>query len=323
MSFEITLWDVGQGDCSTIRLPNGEYVIIDTGAIGSPVVDWIDRFRPMIHAIVLTHNDSDHAGSLASILDLCPERIRTVYMLRDRDSNDPKFANLFRLACEREKKGLRLLRLEVGAYIWRSGTGDTELYVRHPSMSGNENASTPNNTSGIITLSAGGRIRFIWAGDCSVPRVRRCCGAAQPDVLIGPHHGGPRRAQDLSSIRALQELSPKNVYISVGTGNGHGHPYPAYIKQLEISGCDVRCSQLTPQCCEKRSAAGGAIFPSHMLLGLPPPRRGTSCRGPTRYVLDGDALATDQLDSLHQEKITQLGNAMCLNFRRLRTDKSA
>jgi beta-lactamase superfamily II metal-dependent hydrolase len=39
---EVVFWDVGQGDCSTLQLPDGSLVIIDTGPRGSPLIDWLN-----------------------------------------------------------------------------------------------------------------------------------------------------------------------------------------------------------------------------------------------------------------------------------------
>ena len=63
--WEVVFWDVGQGDATSICLPNGEYMLIDTGPISgsigaNPLVQWIRGRR--IKFIIATHNDLDHIG---------------------------------------------------------------------------------------------------------------------------------------------------------------------------------------------------------------------------------------------------------------------
>jgi len=322
MPLEITLWDVGQGDCSTLRLPTGEYIVIDTGPRGSPIIDWLNQTRPVIRSIILTHNDADHAGSLPAILQMCRGRIGTIYMLRDRPSSHAPFSGLFRLACEGEQLGhFQLRRLEAGEIVWEDAKSGIKLIVCHPSMSTNERASSPNQTSGILALTSNTNTCVIWGGDCSVPQVYQACVShTKPSLLIGPHHGGPAHHRGQETANAIKNLSPGNAFISVGSYNKYSHPAARYLRRLELAGCNVRCSQLTNACDRPmtRERKHGALFPSHLLLGLPPPRSGFSCRGSLRYTIENGNFQIDHLEQIHQEKIAKLHRPVCLKSRRLR-----
>lgn len=76
----IDFWDVGQGDCSVLNFSDRSLIMIDTGPKASPIVGWLAERRPTMLAIVLTHNDSDHAGSACSIVEEHKERIRAFFL---------------------------------------------------------------------------------------------------------------------------------------------------------------------------------------------------------------------------------------------------
>jgi beta-lactamase superfamily II metal-dependent hydrolase len=111
----IDFWDVGQGDATVIRPSPTHAFIIDVGPRNSPIVDWIAQNPSIfIEGIVLTHNDADHAGALAALIDAARFRIECVYFLLDRNAKDSRFVRLFsRLnAAIRAGEVKRVLRLE-------------------------------------------------------------------------------------------------------------------------------------------------------------------------------------------------------------------
>src|SRR5688500_8836106 len=115
-TLDVSFWDVGQGDCSTIHLPDGRLVVIDVGPRGSPLIDWLHDNPRDICAIVLTHNDSDHVGALPSLLGSFKSRISSFFMLVDRPTHSPVFDKIFRSAHEGERLGFyKITRLEAGA----------------------------------------------------------------------------------------------------------------------------------------------------------------------------------------------------------------
>ena len=147
----IDFWDVGQADCTVLNFTDGSVSIIDTGRRGSPLVDWLAERSLEIHSISLTHNDSDHAGALGSLVAAHSSRIRQIYLLRDRPIKDKKFQTLFRraFAWEEQKHGT-LQELRTGMTIWENGA--TKLTVVHPSLSQSVLAKSPNATSAILVL---------------------------------------------------------------------------------------------------------------------------------------------------------------------------
>ena len=171
---EIDFWNVGQGDCTVIKLPNGRLIIIDVGPRGSPLVQWLregTRRQTAIEAIVLTHNDADHAGSFPVLVNEFKQNIGAIWMLADRSLQDPKFLKIFRAAHQGESEGYyKINRLEDGHILWNDNQTTTCLRVIHPTMSQNVLANDPNDTSGMVVLDVEGKNLVTWPGDLQLTK---------------------------------------------------------------------------------------------------------------------------------------------------------
>jgi competence protein ComEC len=313
----VTFWDVGQANCSTISLPNGRLIIIDTGNRGSPLVDWLSDRRQIIDAVVITHNDSDHVGSLPALIDQFEARIGKAYLLIHQSDYAEKGKKLFRRLRLAEERGLEVSRLETGQTIWEEKGLQAALRVVHPSMLENFHAGSPNRTSGILCLEIAGKVEVIWPGDAPLSTLRKHCSNSKPNYLVGPHHGAPEDYRSKAGHKAIKAVKPNSDYISVSTKNRYNHPRPKFIRRLEMEGCKVVCSQMTVHCdrrqvLQKRKP----LMQSHAILGLRPPRnRGITCRGPLRLDWDGSKFVQDQLAQEHLKRIGLLKRAQCLKGR--------
>jgi beta-lactamase superfamily II metal-dependent hydrolase len=313
MPLIIDFWNVAQGDCTVITLPTGELIIIDVGPKGSPLVDYLNDRPKSIYAVVLTHNDADHAGALPSLVHEQRSRIDNFFMLRDRPVHDPRFQKLFRAALQGEADGHYVItRLQKGAEIWKDDALKARLVTVYPGFSASILAANPNEASGIICLEVNGKVLVIWPGDSMIGRVAAECGRAKPFVLHGPHHGAPSDFRSRESLAAIQELEPMRAFISVGTTNRYSHPRAKYIRRLGRTRCHVVCSQLTSRCDRLTTQRGDHVLQAEALLGLRPPRRGTSCRGAWRLELHGDTLVPDKWDAEHMSRIARLRRPQCL-----------
>ena len=314
---QVNFWDVGQGDCSTIVLPNGKLILIDVGPRGSPVIDWLNDKPKQIHSVVLTHNDSDHVGALPGLIGGFKNRIENFYMLVDRPTRDDVFQKTFRCALEGEQqKHYEIKRLEVGTVIWQDPQLQGELAVLFPTMSGNVLASTPNKTSGIIRLRLGGKTQVIWPGDVTLECLASVCKGENPVVLLGPHHGAPSDYRGATAVGNIAAVQPQNGFISVGTKNKYSHPRPKYLQRLERAGCQIVCSQLTVTCDRNQVRSGVSVMATHLVLGLRPPRRaGIACRGAWQLTWNGTKFESDGLDAEHLARIAKFRRPQCLTGR--------
>jgi beta-lactamase superfamily II metal-dependent hydrolase len=316
----IDFWEVGQADCTVIRLPDDRLFIIDVGRIGSPLIDWLaDRSpRPQIAAIVLTHNDSDHAGALPAVLDLLGRNVEAVWMLRDRPSALKPFANIFRRVAVEESKGLIVRRLEDPAVLWENPALGLRIHVGYPTFTANESARRANDTSGLILLEHDGDLLCAWPGDLPVHVVADRVSPRRPHLLHGPHHGaptdfkGPHRDRYRSGVASL---SPNLGFISVGSKNSYNHPRRGYLLLLAHQGCRVVCSQITNACDRNHFRDGIPVFEGSGALGLRAARSGTPCRGAWRIRIRAGELEIDEFSQAHLARVANLQRPLCLRGR--------
>lgn len=317
--FSVTFWDVGQGDCSTIHLPDGKIIIIDTGPRGSPLIDWLnERNRSsQIHSVIITHNDADHNGSLPALIDMFEDSIESLYLLFHRQDSNPSTMNLFRRADRAKQSGkLRVFRLEAGATIWQDAELQLSLDVIHPDFLDNVTARSRNLSSGILRLRQNGKVSVIWPGDVSLARLKKCCEEMNPEYLVGPHHGAPEGFKTREGLLAIEAVSPANAFMSVGTFNHYSHPRPKYIRRLERTGCKVWCSQLTTHCGRSQVLERKRpVMQSHAYFGFRPPRSGLACRGIKQIQLQNGQFTPDELENEFQSRIQKLRRPQCLRGR--------
>lgn len=314
----IDFWDVGQADCTVITLADGSLILIDVGRRGSPVVDWLTERRPpaRIAAIVLTHNHADHAGAMPAIVANHQSSIGAVWMLQDRPMSDPTFANIFRSVDEAETRGcFRVRRLEDGQEIWRDDQSQLRLHVLFPTFTSNvRHMGYPNQTSGLIVLDHGNKRLCAWPGDLPLATVADQLRANSPEMLHGPHHGGPEdfKTNKALSRQAVTDLTPRMGFISVGTKNSYSHPKPGYLALLAASGCRVVCSEVTNACDRRHFKNGVPVFDGSAALGLRSSRSGTPCRGAWRVTVNDGVLIPDRFTDEHAKRVVNLKRPQCL-----------
>jgi beta-lactamase superfamily II metal-dependent hydrolase len=309
----IDFWDVGQGDATVIRPTPNRAFIIDVGPRNSPIVDWIAQHpRISIDGVVLTHNDADHAGAIAALIDAARSRIGTVYFLVDRGPKDKGFAQLFARLHQAFRAGeiKGIFRLEAPQRLWSDPTDTVHITVRYPDMVANVSATGPNQTSGILTLDVSGHVRVVWAGDAPIAEVSNVCSGSHCERMVGPHHGAPSDRADPATEARLKQIGARLNFISVGSNNRYEHPQKSYLRKAIAAGSQVICTQLTRLCDRDRVKD---VVKSHARYALPHPNTGTSCRGTARVMLlSDDDIIGDDLDSEHQREIRNLQRPQCI-----------
>jgi beta-lactamase superfamily II metal-dependent hydrolase len=308
----IDYWDVGQADCSVLHFADGGIILIDTGRMKNPLVDWLQDRPRTINSIILTHNDADHAGALCSLVGVHESRIGSIFMLLDRAKDDPKFQKLFRCARAAEKRGsFKIQTASADTVIWASPDDKTFLRIVHPTFSELIEASSPNAASALVVLEHSGKILAIWPGDLELKKIVRLTSCDNLDMLLGPHHGGPSDLKK-NSVPLPTSLKPKRAFMSVGTFNLYGHPRPLYVKALGKRGCVVRCSELTVRCDADRVGLREPVFSGAGALGLRANSTGVPCRGSFRAYFNDGMLVPDEFETEHTERIFKLAKPLCL-----------
>jgi beta-lactamase superfamily II metal-dependent hydrolase len=312
---EVDCWDVGQGDCTVIRLPSGGLFLIDVGPLRSPVIGWLNDRRMPVEGIAITHNDADHAAALPSIVMQNVYPVRKIYMLIEPHREPAEIRDIFRPVIEQQKAGrLNLTRLEAGELpqvLFEDQAAGITIEAIFPRIADNAFAANNNETSAVIVLKRNGTILGIWPGDAQVSTVATFAPGQTQSILVGPHHGAPEDKDSLDFKSNVNSTEPKHLFISVGTFNQHNHPNEKYLSLRAKSKCPVSCSQITAKCDRLKVAKKVPVLQSSMLLGLRAPSTGVQCRGAIRFALVGNTLEPDQYEYEHRQRIAKLLRPIC------------
>lgn len=234
----VTMIDVGQGDATLVRLPDGRALLVDAGGLGggarfdigervvAPAV-WALGVR-QLDTLVATHGDVDHVGGAAAV----------TAMLRPRDvwegvpvTGDPELAALV-AAAARARIPWRTVQ---AGDVWRDG--QAIVTVVHPPLPEWERRRVRNNDSVVLEIRYGD-VSLVLTGDAGQevePEIASRLGPARLRVLKVGHHGSATS----TSAAFLAAIHPAVAVVSCGRQNHFGHPSPAVLRRLFASGAAV------------------------------------------------------------------------------------
>lgn len=280
----VTFFDVGQGDCTLIRLPKGSEgpnsaILIDCPKGRSrQILKALDELNVnRLEMVIITHTDEDHCGGIPDVLLGLSRKVVSddraigqVLYVRDapvRPGQTAPSRAYVRLA------DVVLTLEEEGKLYWHEPyleTRDIEevrLQFLHPDKrdAWRSLASLDRNTPSQVLLLEYKGFRLLFAADLTqkswdsiIRRTKSSLGAdvdienlLKVAVLKIPHHGGAWQSLErMKSMFGL--LQPAYVVISAGSNNKYGHPSPLIFEALkDVSSLKrVLCTQATAHCCE-------------------------------------------------------------------------
>jgi competence protein ComEC len=233
----VIVLDVGQGDASFVRFPDGKTLLIDTGGtlagdfdIGERVVApalWAEGVR-VLDYLALTHGDPDHVGAAVTVLrDFRPREVWEGVPV-------PAAEALSAIAAEARRQRSAWRRLQAGD---RLSLGGADLIVWHPPPPDWERQRVRNDDSLVIELRYGAA-SVVFPGDIGA-EVERALAARIPPaplrVLKTPHHGSATS----SSVELLSALRPQVAIVSAGRQNVFGHPAPPVVARYHEAGAVI------------------------------------------------------------------------------------
>ena len=197
-------------------LPDGEPILVDTGPPGDAVEDRLAQLGVRsLAALVITHDQSDHAGELGEVLDSV--RVdRIVYAQRD-----PRLRRLALAA------GARPHRLAQGGEIGSGGLALDALWPPRERLG--DTAEDPNLLC-LVIVARWHRFSMLLTGDAEAESAPIDPGPI--DVLKVAHHG----SEDAGLDELLERSVPRLAVISVGEGNPYGHPARPTVAELASHG---------------------------------------------------------------------------------------
>ena len=195
--FEITVIDVGQGDCALIVMPHHQGVVmIDiAGSLYKNIPESIvgpilkDKQIQTIDVLIITHDDYDHSGGYEELEEIV--NIKTVITAKE-NVKDP--------------------------FLIYS------LLAQYQGSDANENS--------LINWFGRDNIFYLFMGDAGIEAEQTLLEAYDGlpcDILKLGHHG----SDSSSSLSFLHEMHPQYALISVGENNRYGHPSASVLDSLE------------------------------------------------------------------------------------------
>ena len=245
---QITMVDVGQGDCIYLTEDSGVHILIDGGSSDkSDVADY--QMVPylkyegvsFLDAVVVTHPDSDHISGICAMLeeaDVSGISIGTLYLpdVGETGRNE-EYHELVRLAQDAD---VPVRYLSVGDSL---RCGEVMLTCIHPEEGWEENE--PNVYSTVLYLQYR-RFTALFTGDLEGEGENlvqeRLSDILPPEgvtLLKVAHHG----SRNSTGEAFLQTVNPQIALISSGRNNRYGHPHEELLRRLENSGCLIYRTQ--------------------------------------------------------------------------------
>jgi competence protein ComEC len=212
----VRVLDVGQGDSILLQPPGAEPILVDTG----PPEDGVeDRLRELgidrLAAIVISHDQSDHAGDLDELLGSIDVG-RLVYGRADSRLHAAALAG-----------GVEPFRLVAGGEF---DSGELQLSALWPPRELLGETDEDPNLLGLVLVARWHHFSMLLTGDAEAEAVPIDAGPV--DVLKVAHHG----SEDAGLGGLLERSVPKLAVISVGAGNSYGHPTERTLADLHAHG---------------------------------------------------------------------------------------
>ena len=210
----VSVLDVGQGDAILLQPRDAPALLVDSGPPGEEIAAQLEEAGvEWLGAVIVTHDQSDHAGGLGEALRSLPVG-RLLFGAIGR-----------RTRVETRAAGIPSRRVARGDVL---RSGDLSLEVLWPPvelLGGSLAAEDPNRLS-LVLLARWRRFSMLLTGDAEAESVPLDPGPV--DVLKVAHHG----SDDAGLGELLERSRPRLAVISVGADNPFGHPTPGTLATL-------------------------------------------------------------------------------------------
>lgn len=210
----ISVLDVGQGDAILLQPRHAAAILVDGGPPGDGLARKLrDAGVDSLGAVLITHDQADHAGGIRELLGTLPigrvlfGRLRRPTLARVRAARIPT------------------RRLAAGAELRDGGLRLDLLWPPHGLLSEARPGEDPNALA-LVALARWRGFSMLLTADAEAGTTPLDPGPI--DVLKVAHHG----SDDAGLGALLERTGPRLAVISVGAGNPFGHPTPATLATL-------------------------------------------------------------------------------------------
>lgn len=248
--FEITMLDIGQGDCFYLADGRGGHYLIDGGSSDKKEVETYQiipflKYRGVrrLDAVFITHSDEDHISGIMGLLERHEETgIETGSLfLPDvaEECRDESYRKLEKLAYG---AGTAVGYLHAGQQL---ADGKLMLTCLHPVE---DYVNQDANAGSTVLLLTYEKFSALFTGDLEgegeelvmerLARMKTLGGLRLPQritMLKAAHHGSKNSTQE----EFLMLVRPRIALISAGRDNSYGHPHRETLERLAAQDCRV------------------------------------------------------------------------------------
>jgi competence protein ComEC len=227
-AMQVSVLDVGQGLAVTLRTTT-HTLLYDTGPVYSSQSDAGSRIVvpylrgegiSRLDGLIVSHNDTDHSGGMASVLAQVP-----VDWIASSLANDtPVFATHEHMQCYAGQ-----------SWVWDGVRFD----MLHPSPDSYEDADIKDNNRSCVLRVTSQFGSLLLTGDIEREAEQELLEAAPDnlsvDVLVAPHHG----SKTSSTPDFIAAVQPEVTIFTVGYRNRFGHPKQAVLERYAQAGSKI------------------------------------------------------------------------------------
>lgn len=246
-TLEMTVLNVGQGDCIFLQFPDGQTMVMDAGSeFGSSntydkLADHLDvRGIQALDYMFITHSDYDHIRYVQDILE--EYEVKAIYIPRVAEDMSATWTKTIAAIKEEtwtNSNGEQVLSeifYTVGDFTieGEDWTMSCHSYLEedYPNVKESSSAEVKNSVSPICFLEYAVRT-IVLTGDSNERNeeylLERGVLNVDADVLKVGHHGS--RTSTISEF--LNAVDCEYAVISYGEDNDYGHPTPELMERLE------------------------------------------------------------------------------------------
>lgn len=246
-TLEMTVIDIGQGDCIFLQFPDGQTMIMDAGSEFGSTNEYDQltahltlRGIDSLDYVFITHSDYDHIRYMQDIFE--DYEVKNIYMPRVADDMSATWTKTV-AAIEKEtwtnESGKTVdseIYYTVGDFVIQGEdwTMNCHSYLEddYPSVKESSSAEVKNAVSPVCFLEYADRT-IVLTGDSNERNeeylLERGVLDKDADVLKVGHHGS--RTSTIQEF--LNAVDCEYAIVSYGEDNEYGHPTPELMSRLE------------------------------------------------------------------------------------------
>ena len=232
---QITMLDVGQGDCIFIKAPGNHTYLIDGGSsdvkeVGKYRMEPFLKFQGAgtLDYIFVSHGDGDHYSGIMELLQRQELGIKIQNLIVPVNYKEDE--NLLTLIQTAKENGVNVFAMKPGTVVKNRNVNFTCL---QPTES-----ETAGNASSMVLELSYKKFQMLFTGDVEKEGenslISKVNGKSYTALKVS-HHG----SKYSTSENFLKAIDVKVALISAGENNAYGHPHEETIERLTEEGATI------------------------------------------------------------------------------------